>query len=106
MDLLKLSSAAAAYIAAIIVVGVTVVAQDGGRGRGQAPASATGITSRHEHGYAKLGNLFYLLGGRRIQPVDIFNPTQGLWTKGAPPPVEIHHFQAVPFEGKIYLVGR
>ena len=66
MDLLKPSSVAAAYVAAIIVVGVTIVAQDGGRGRDQAQASATGITPRHEHGYAKLGNLFYLLGGRRI----------------------------------------
>ena len=102
MDLLKRSSVAAACVAAVIV-GVTVVAQDGGRG--QAQASAPGITARHEHGYVKLGNLFYLLGGRRIQPVDIFNPTRGLWTKGAPPPVEIHHFQAVPFDGKIYLVG-
>ena len=105
MDLLKRSSVAAACVAAVIVVGVTVVAQDGGRGRGQALASATGITPRHEHGYVKLGNLFYLLGGRRIQPVDIFNPARGLWTKGAAPPLEIHHFQAVPFDGKIYLVG-
>jgi N-acetylneuraminic acid mutarotase len=65
----------------------------------------TGITPRHEHGYVQLGDRFYLLGGRRIQPVDIFDPTKGSWTKGAPPPVEIHHFQAVPFENKIYLVG-
>ena len=105
VDLLNRSSVAAACVAAVIVVGVTVVAQDGGRGRGQALASATGITPRHEHGYVKLGNLFYLLGGRRIQPVDIFNPARGLWTKGAAPPLEIHHFQAVPFDGKIYLVG-
>ncbi len=68
---------------------------------GQSP----GITPRHEHGYAQVGNRFYLLGGRRIQPVDIFDPATGTWTRGAPPPVEIHHFQAVPFENKIYLVG-
>lgn len=103
MGLPKPSSAVAACVAAIIAIGVTLVAQDPGRGSGQ--PSATGITPRHEHGYVKLGNLFYLLGGRRIQPVDIFNPTTKLWTKGASPPVEIHHFQAVPFEGKIYLVG-
>jgi N-acetylneuraminic acid mutarotase len=64
-----------------------------------------GITQRHEHGYVKVGNKFYLLGGRRIQPVDIFDPATGTWTKGAPPPVEIHHFQAVVFDNKIYLVG-
>ena len=57
-----------------------------------------GITPRHEHGYVQVGSRFYLLGGRRIQPVDIFDPATGLWTKGAPPPIEIHHFQAVPFD--------
>jgi N-acetylneuraminic acid mutarotase len=103
MYLPRPSSAAAACLAAIIVVGVTAGAQDAGRGSSQAPS--TGITPRHEHGYVQLGNLFYLLGGRRIQPVDIFNPLTKLWTRGASPPVEIHHFQAVPFEGKIYLVG-
>lgn len=103
MYLPRPSSTTAACVAALIVIGATVGAQDAGRGSGQ--ASATGITPRHEHGYVQLGNLFYLLGGRRIQPVDIFNPSTKLWTRGAPPPVEIHHFQAVPFEGKIYLVG-
>jgi N-acetylneuraminic acid mutarotase len=105
VNLPRPSFVAAACVAAVIVGGAIVAAQDAGRGRGQAPASATGITPRHEHGYVKVGNLFYLLGGRRIQAVDIFNPTTALWTKGAPPPVEIHHFQAVAFEGKIYLVG-
>jgi N-acetylneuraminic acid mutarotase len=67
--------------------------------------AAQGLSQRHEHGYVKVGSKFYLLGGRRIQPVDIFDPATGSWTKGAPPPVEIHHFQAVVFDNKIYLVG-
>jgi len=65
----------------------------------------TGITPRHEHGYVQVGDRFYLLGGRRIQPIDIFDPATGTWTKGAPPPTEIHHFQAVTFANKIYLLG-
>ena len=40
---------------------------------GQSP----GITPRHEHGYVQVGDRFYLLGGRRIQPVDIFDPVTG-----------------------------
>jgi N-acetylneuraminic acid mutarotase len=68
-------------------------------------AQGTGITPRHEHGYVQVGDRFYLLGGRRIQPVDIFDPATGTWTKGAPPPIEIHHFQAVAFDKKIYLLG-
>lgn len=85
------------WMAALIVAGT--VAGMVGLGQG------TGITPRHEHGYVQVGDRFYLLGGRRIQPVDIFDPASGTWTKGAPPPVEIHHFQAVPFDNKIYLVG-
>jgi N-acetylneuraminic acid mutarotase len=68
-------------------------------------AAALQMTQRHEHGYVKLGNRFYLLGGRGIKPVDIFDPATGVWTKGAVSPVEIHHFQAVVFDNKIYLVG-
>lgn len=65
----------------------------------------TGITKRHEHGYVKVGARFYLLGGRGINPVDIFDPATGAWTKGARSPVEMHHFQAVVFESRIYVVG-
>lgn len=67
--------------------------------------AAAQITKRHEHGYVKVGARFYLLGGRGINPVDIFDPATGRWTKGAPGPVEMHHFQAVVFENLIYVVG-
>lgn len=67
--------------------------------------AAAPITKRHEHGYVKVGSRFYLLGGRGINPVDIFDPATGTWTKGASSPVEMHHFQAVAFENKIYVVG-
>ncbi|MGD9905794.1 MAG: Kelch repeat-containing protein [Vicinamibacterales bacterium] len=65
----------------------------------------TGITTRHEHGYVQVGEKFYLLGGRNINPVDIFDPSTGAWTKGARSPVEMHHFQAVVFQNRIYVVG-
>ncbi len=70
-----------------------------------ASAAQTGITRRHEHGYVQVGTKFYLLGGRGINPVDIFDPATGTWTRGAPSPVEMHHFQAVVFEKRIYVVG-
>jgi N-acetylneuraminic acid mutarotase len=68
-------------------------------------AAARQITPRHEHGYVSVGNRFYLLGGRGIKPVDIFDPATDTWTKGALTPVEMHHFQAVVFDDKIYVVG-
>ncbi|MFL4472156.1 hypothetical protein ACERZ8_20560 [Tateyamaria armeniaca] len=41
---------------------------------------------RHENGFAAYGGKFYLFGGRRIQPVDIFDPDTNTWTHGTPPP--------------------
>lgn len=65
-------------------------------------------SNRHENGYVRVGERFYLLGGRGsapIKPVEIFDPATGAWTAGAAPPVEMHHFQAVAYDGKIYVVG-
>jgi len=47
----------------------------------------------------------YLIGGRRVQPVDRFDPKTKTWTHASPPPVEIHHFQPVVWRGKVYLAG-
>lgn len=62
-------------------------------------------TQRHEAGYVRVGSRFYLLGGRGNRNVEIFDPATGRWTSGSPPPFEIHHFQGVEYEGRIYLVG-
>ena len=60
---------------------------------------------RHENGFAELGGKFYLFGGRRIQPVDIFDPQTKTWTSASPPPQEIHHFQPVTVGDEIWLLG-
>lgn len=60
---------------------------------------------RHEHAFVKVGGHFYALGGRRIQAVDIFDPATSSWTQGALPPVELHHFQALEYEGKVLVAG-
>jgi N-acetylneuraminic acid mutarotase len=62
---------------------------------------------RHETGYVRVGDRFYLVGGRGtkpVKPVEIFDPATGAWTMGATPPLEIHHFQAVEYDGKVYVV--
>jgi N-acetylneuraminic acid mutarotase len=64
--------------------------------------------ARHEHGYVRVAERFYLIGGRGdtpVKPVEIFDPTTRVWTAGAAPPVEMHHFQAVEYDGKVYVVG-
>ena len=60
---------------------------------------------RHENGFAEYNGKFYMFGGRRIQPVDIFDPKTNTWTSASPPPIEIHHFQPVIFENQIWLPG-
>ncbi|MFS4417602.1 Kelch repeat-containing protein [Maribacter sp. 2307ULW6-5] len=60
---------------------------------------------RHENGFVRVGKHFYLLGGRGLKPVAIYNSKTKTWAKGQKPPLEIHHFQAVVHKGKIYVLG-
>jgi N-acetylneuraminic acid mutarotase len=62
-------------------------------------------TARHEDGFVQLGGKFYLLGGRGDKPVEIYDPATNQWSQGATPPLELHHFQAFVYEGKIAVVG-
>lgn len=59
---------------------------------------------RHEAAFVEFEGEFYLMGGRRIQPVNIFNPETKAWRNGAKPPIEVHHFQPVVYDGKIMIV--
>lgn len=61
--------------------------------------------ARHEAALVECADRLYLLGGRGIKPVDIFDPKTKSWTQGARPPMEIHHFQPVVWEGKILIAG-
>lgn len=69
------------------------------------PADSSLPVARHEAAYVKVGDKHYLLGGRRIEPVSIFDPARKTWTLGSPPPIELHHFQPVVYQGKIWIGG-
>jgi large repetitive protein len=60
---------------------------------------------RHENGYVRVGARFYLVGGRGERPIEIFDPITRTWTTGAAAPMELHHFQAVEYEGRVYVLG-
>ena len=60
---------------------------------------------RHENAFVKVGEKFYLLGGRGIKPVEIYDPATDTWSEGAMAPLEISHFQAVSYQGLIYVMG-
>ncbi len=61
--------------------------------------------ARHENGFAEFDGKFYLFGGRRIQPVDVFDPATNAWQSKSPPPMEIHHFQPVIVKDELWLLG-
>ena len=63
------------------------------------------MTGRHENGFVEYKGKFYLLGGRGINPVDVYDPKTNTWTSKSKSPMEIHHFQAVVYHDAIYLVG-
>lgn len=66
---------------------------------------AGGPHCRHENGFAEFEGKFYLFGGRRIQPVDIFDPETKTWTHASPPPMEIHHVQPVRVKDQLWMLG-
>jgi hypothetical protein len=45
------------------------------------------------------------MGGRGINPVNVYDPVENTWSSKEKSPIEIHHFQAVVHEDRIYLVG-
>ena len=62
-------------------------------------------TARHENAFVEADGKFYLIGGRGERPVDIYDPETKTWRQGQSPPLEMHHFQAVAHEGKVYVMG-
>lgn len=60
--------------------------------------------ARHEAAFIEFEGKFYLLGGRGIRPVSIYSPEENAWTEGAPPPLEVHHFQPIVYEDRILMI--
>lgn len=60
---------------------------------------------RHESAFAEVGGKFYAFGGRNTHAVDIYDPETKTWTQGADSPLEMHHFQALPYKGELWVIG-
>ncbi|SHF71489.1 N-acetylneuraminic acid mutarotase [Fodinibius roseus] len=61
--------------------------------------------NRHENAAAIAGDKLYLIGGRGERPVEVYDPATQSWSEKATPPLSMHHFQAVTYNGKIYVLG-
>ncbi len=62
-------------------------------------------TARHEAGLVAYKDKILLMGGRRINPVDVFDTKTNTWEAKSPTPLELHHFQPVVVGDAIYLIG-
>ena len=75
------------------------------QGKWETISSTTRPIARHECSFVAVDSEFYLLGGRGIKPVSIYNTETNTWSAGKESPMEIHHFQAVSYKGSIYMFG-
>jgi N-acetylneuraminic acid mutarotase len=63
-------------------------------------------TARHETTAATVDGILYLIGGRGKKPVEAFDPQTNRWSvKQNEPPLQFHHFSAVPVGKKIAVFG-
>ena len=60
---------------------------------------------REDCSFVEANGLFYLIGGRGIKPVDVFDPAINTWQAKGITPVELNHCQAVTIKNSIYIIG-
>ncbi len=65
----------------------------------------TAPLARHEASVVAYKGRLYLLGGRGIKPVNVYDPESGVWESKSETPIELHHFQAVVHGDAIYVIG-
>lgn len=65
----------------------------------------TAPIARHEAAFIGVGDKMYLIGGRGMKPVSIYDPVYNNWKTGATAPIELHHFQPVVYNDEVYIIG-
>lgn len=68
-------------------------------------ADGSSPEARHENDFIGIRNKLFLLGGRKIDPVQVYDASTNTWSDFPKPPIKIHHFQSVEWNNKIYIVG-
>jgi N-acetylneuraminic acid mutarotase len=63
------------------------------------------LLPREENDFVNIKGRFYLIGGRKVQDISVFDPKTSTWSNAAKPPIELHHFQAIVYKDEIYIAG-
>lgn len=62
--------------------------------------------ARHECSFVKAGEKFFMFGGReQATRLDMYDHANDSWSTGATAPIEFNHFQAVEYQGYIWVIG-
>lgn len=59
--------------------------------------------ARHEACFVMVRGKGYLIGGRGMRGMDVYDPVKREWSRGPDPPTQMHHMQCVQAKGKIYI---
>lgn len=69
-------------------------------------AGHTDPVARHESCAVMVAGKIYIIGGRGVKPVSVFDPSTKRWANRRGPGIEIHHFQCVAYKNRfIYIAG-
>ncbi len=87
-----------------LFISLTVSAQFKGYTWKIIPATGS-LIPREECDFVEVKGKFYLVGGRGIKNVNVFDPKTAAWTNASKPPIELNHFQAIVYKDEIYFCG-
>jgi N-acetylneuraminic acid mutarotase len=93
---------AVSFLGILLLLGFTITKEPG---QWKSVTMENEPEKRHENAFVRVGDSFYLVGGRSIKPVEAYDIKTRQWKKLAAPPLEMHHFQAVEYKGEIYVAG-
>jgi len=60
---------------------------------------------RHENSFARVGDTFFLFGGRNNLRLDAYDTKTNKWEQKADAPIEMNHFQAVTYQDEVYVIA-
>lgn len=67
---------------------------------------STNYTARHEFGFTQAGDKFIMFGGRESpKRLDVYDYASNTWSRGEDAPENFNHFQAVFYEGLVWVIG-
>jgi N-acetylneuraminic acid mutarotase len=92
-----------ALLSLMLLQSVTLMAQDG---HWEVLKTTNETPARSECGLAVVNGKLYLIGGDGggSRTVQSFDPQTLTWTKRTEAPIDMHHFQAVPYKNNIYVL--